>query len=168
MKLEIDGLEEFMEAVKKAADGGFQDKLELWLEAMGMEFLDMVQDEIIRTETVDTRRLLNSFGKGDRENMWSINEGGLSLEVGTNLEYASFANDGHTTVDLNSGKDSRWVPGYWSGDRFVYEPGSDEGMLLILKWVDGTNYWDNAFAIFEKIFEKSLDVQLQKWMDAEF
>lgn len=168
MKFEIDGLKEFIEAVSQAADGGFKDKLELWLEAMGFEFLDQIQDEIIRTKTVDTRRLLNSFEKGDRENLWFISNGGMSLDVGTNVNYASFANAGHTTVDLDSGKDSRWVPGYWQGDRFVYEPGSDEGMLLILKWVDGTNYWDNALAIFERIFDKSLERKMQDWLDTDF
>jgi len=118
MKFEIDGLKEFMNAVKEAADGGFVDQLGLWLEAMGMEFLDLIQDEIIRTETVDTRRLLNSFNKGDEENMWSISSGGLSLDVGTNVNYASFANDGHFTIDPSKGKDRRWVPGRWKGDRF--------------------------------------------------
>lgn len=169
MKLDIDGLEEFMNAIKAAIDGDFQDQMELWLEAMGMELLDLIQDEIIRTETVDTRNLLNSFKKGDDENFWSISSGGLALDVGTNLNYASFANDGHFTIDPDSGKDRRWVPGRWRGDRFEYDPAEREtGMLLAFQWVDGTNYWDNAITIFEKIFDKSLDRKLQEWLDATF
>jgi hypothetical protein len=169
MKFEIEGLDAFMKAVKSAADGDFLDNLELWLEAMGMEFLDLVQDEIIRTETVDTRLLLNSFQKGGNGNYWTISNGGLTLDVGTNVYYASYANDGHFTVDPNSGKDRRWVPGRWNGDRFIYDPDEREtGMLLKMTWVDGTNYWDNALAIFERVFQKSLDIKLQEWLDATF
>lgn len=168
MKFEIDGLDEFITAIDQAADGGLQDELESWLEAMGMEFLDLIQDEIIRTKTVDTRRLLNSFEKGDRENHWSITSGGLTLDVGTNVDYASYANDGHFAVDINSGKDRRWIPGYWSGERFVYMPGHDEGMLLGQQWIDGTGYWDSALAIFDRLFEKGLDRLLQQWIDDTF
>ncbi|NBJ68908.1 MULTISPECIES: HK97 gp10 family phage protein [Clostridia] len=169
MSFEIEGLQEFISAVKEAADGVFADQLGLWLEGMGMQFLDLIQDEIIRTETVDTRRLLNSFSRSDEENMWSISSDRLSLEVGTNVNYASFANDGHFTVDPNSGKDRRWVPGRWKGDRFEYDPSEREtGMLLKIQWVDGSGYWDNALAIFDKMFEKSLDRLLQKWLDSHF
>jgi hypothetical protein len=168
MKLEIKGLNEFMKAIQDASNGDLKKQYAEWLDAMGMEFLDLMQDEIIRTKTVDTRRLLNSFHKGDRENHWSLSEGSLVLDVGTNLDYASFANDGHFAVDINSGKDRRWIPGYWSGERFVYDPGADTGMLLKQQWIDGSGYWDNALAIFEKMFEKSLDRRLQEWMDATF
>lgn len=168
MKFEIDGLDDFAKAIDKAADGGLEKELTVWLEAMGMEFLDLIQDEIIRTKTVDTRRLLNSFGKGDRENMWSISKGGLTLDVGTNLDYASYANDGHFAIDINSGKDRRWIPGYWQGDRFVYVPGAETGMLLGQQWINGTGYWDSALAIFDRIFEKSLDRLLQEWIDDTF
>jgi hypothetical protein len=169
MSLEIDGLKEFIQAVKRAADGGFADELGLWLESLGMEFLDLIQDEIIRTGTTDTRNLLNSFKRGDSENIFSISSGGLTLEVGTNLHYASYANDGHFTIDPSKGLDRRWVPGRWKGDRFEYDPNEREtGMLLKFTWVDGSGYWDNALAIFDKMFEKSLDRLLQKWLDSNF
>ncbi|MFP7170774.1 HK97 gp10 family phage protein [Terribacillus sp. 7520-G] len=166
--MKIDGLDAFRKAMDDMSSGVLKADMELWLEGMGYEFLDIIQDEIIRTNTVDTRRLLNSFNKGDRENAWQISDNGMTLDVGTNLDYASYANDGHFTVDPAKGKDSRWVPGYWKGDRFVYDPGADTGMLLILKWIDGTNYWDNALRIFELMFEKSLEKKLQQWMDKNF
>jgi Bacteriophage HK97-gp10, putative tail-component len=159
--MRLDGFDDFLKAVKKAADGGVLEQIGLWLEAMGMEFLDLIQDEIIRTETTDTRWLLNSFQRGHSENVWSISNGGLTLEVGTNVNYASFANDGHM-------QNSRFVPGYWKGDRFVYEPSSNTGMMLSTKFVSGSHYWDNALAIFEKMFEKSLDKLLQRWLDESF
>ncbi|MCY7816919.1 HK97 gp10 family phage protein [Bacillus haynesii] len=163
--MRIDGLDEFIQALDEAIDGGLQSQYELWLEAMGYEFLDIVQDEIMKTETVETRRLLNSFQKGDADNIFSTTAGNLTLDVGTNLDYASFANDGHFTIDPSKNLDRRWVPGRWKGDRFEYDPAAETGMLLKFQWVDGSGYWDNALAIFERMFERSLDRKLQEWLD---
>lgn len=155
--LEFDDFDKFIDSLEKYAEGGLKDLLGEWLEAMGMEFLDVVQDEIIRTGTVDTRRLLNSFGRGDSDNIWMISKGGLTLEVGTNVEYASYANDGHW-------QRRRWVPGRWKGDRFEYDPSASTGMMLTERWVEGSHYWDYATAIFEKMFEKSLARMFDDWL----
>ncbi|MCM64883.1 HK97 gp10 family phage protein [Listeria monocytogenes] len=167
MGLEIEGLEEFiaeLETFKKDLPKKFKE----WLEASGMAFLDIVQDEIISSETVDTRRLLNSFSKTGTGNVFIMSSSGMSLEVGTNVNYAWYVNDGHFTLNPNSGKDRRWVPGYWEGDRFTYDPGAKTGMLLTIKWIDGTNYWDIAISIFEKLFQKGMDKQLQSFINECF
>lgn len=161
MKFEIEGLEAFSKALDDAANGGLKEEYSLWLEAMGFEFLDLIQDEVIRTKTVDTRRLLNSFVKEDGENVWEMHEGGLSLLIGTDVEYAWYVNDGHM-------QSKRWVPGIWKGSRFEYTPGAKTGMMLKERWVEGSNYWDNALAVFERIFAKSLDRRLQEWIDKTF
>lgn len=166
MKFSIVGLNAFAKALDDAANGGLKEEYSLWLEAMGFEFLDLIQDEIIRTKTVDTRRLLNSFIKGDVDSVWEMHEGGLSLLIGTNVNYAWYVNDGHWTN--KQGVAVRWVPGYWQGERFVYDSAADTGMALKQKWVEGTHYWDNAFAMFSKMFEKSLDRRLQEWIDKTF
>jgi len=72
-----------------------------------------------------------------------------------------YANDGHF-------QNKRFVPGYWNGDRFVYDTAANSGMMLSAKFIPGTHYWDNALAIFDKMFEKSLDRLLQKWLDENF
>lgn len=166
--MRIDGLDQFIEDLNAAVNGGLQAEYEEWLEAMGYEFLDIVQDEVIRTKTVDARRLLNSFQKGDRENVFSMSSGGLTLDVGTNLEYASYTNDGHFTIDPSKNQDRRWVPGRWVGDRFEYDPNPETGMLLKFQWVEGSGYWDNALSIFGQMFEQSLDRKLQQWIDEQF
>lgn len=61
--MRIDGLDQFIEDLDAAINGDLRAEYEEWLEAMGYQFLDIVQDEIIRTKTVDARRLLNSFQK---------------------------------------------------------------------------------------------------------
>ncbi|AMM98432.1 HK97 gp10 family phage protein [Bacillus altitudinis] len=166
--MRIDGLDQFIEDLNAAVNGGLQAEYEEWLEAMGYEFLDIVQDEVIRTKTVDARRLLNSFQKGDQENVFSMSSGGLTLDVGTNLEYASYTNDGHFTIDPSKNLDRRWVPGRWVGDRFEYDSNAETGMLLKFQWVEGSGYWDNALAIFGQMFEQSLDRKLQQWIDRHF
>ncbi|MGG3131341.1 HK97 gp10 family phage protein [Bacillus pumilus] len=166
--MRIDGLDQFIEELDAAINGGLRAEYEEWLEAMGYQFLDIVQDEIIRTKTVDARRLLNSFQKGDRENVFSMDSGGLTLDVGTNLEYASYTNDGHFTIDPSKNQDRRWVPGRWVGDRFEYDPNAETGMLLKFQWVEGTGYWDNALTIFERMFERALDNKLQRWINQQF
>ena len=85
----------FFALLKQAASGDFKRELSLFLEGLGNEFLRILEDEIIRREVVDTRLLLNSFHKGSEDGVWEINEGGLTLEVGTNISYAAYVNDGH-------------------------------------------------------------------------
>lgn len=167
--MEIQGLDELMTKFTKAGKGEFKSELLTYIDTLGYEFLDIVQEEIIRTGTVDTRRLLSSFSKGGNDNEWNISDGGLTIEVGTNVEYADFVNSGHFTVALSSGKDRRWVPGVWSNGKFSYQPGNREtGMLLKQQFVKGTNYWENAEAIFRRVFDKSLDRKLQEWIDKYF
>ncbi|CUB44684.1 MULTISPECIES: HK97 gp10 family phage protein [Bacillus] len=167
--MRIKGLDQFVQALHQATHGGLRQEYEIWLEGMGYQFLDIVQDEVIQTQTVDTRRLLNSFHKGDQENIFSMTAGKLKLDVGTNLDYASYVNDGHFTIDPSKNQDRRWVPGRWKGDRFEYDPAEkNSGMLLKFKWVDGSGYWDNAMAIFEMMFERSLERKLQQWIENKF
>lgn len=158
MTVKIEGLKEFANRLEKAASGELQKEFALWLEAMGFQFSEEIQMEIIRTKTVDTRRLLNSFDKGDSDNVWKISKHGLTLEIGTNVNYASYANDGHW-------QERRFVPGRWNGQRFEYDPKAKTGMMLKAKWVEGTGYWESALAIFEKMFDKGLENKLQEWLD---
>ena len=41
--------------------------------------LQIIQDEIIRLDAVDTRLLLKSFHKGDSQNIYQLNKGDLTL-----------------------------------------------------------------------------------------
>ena len=124
--------------MERAARGDFRAEFGLYIEALGSEFLRVLQDEIIRRRVLDTRLLLASFERGGDGNVWNLTEGGLTLEVGTNLEYAAFVNDGHWTNP--SGVALRWVPGYWEGYRFIYDPEATTGMALKQHWVEGALY----------------------------
>lgn len=156
----------FFDALEAAAKGGFRKELELFLEGLGNEFLRIVEDEIIRRKVLDTRLLLASFHKGDGNNLWELTEGNLTLEVGSTLEYAGYVNDGHWTNP--KGVDKRFVPGYWQGDRFVYDPNAKGGMVLKQHFVDGKPYFDSAIRILDKMLPSFLDEKLQEWLDNYF
>ena len=96
--IDMSEFKEFFGSVERAAKGEFRKEFERFLEGLGYEFLRILQDEIVRRKVMDTRLLLASFEKGSNGNVWNIQEGGLVLEVGTNVDYASYVNDGHYTL----------------------------------------------------------------------
>lgn len=144
----------------------FKKELQKFMEGIGDEFLRILEDEIIRRNAMDSRLLLNSFHKGNDANIWSLSDGGMTLEVGTNVEYASYVNDGHWTNP--KGVKTRWVPGYWQNDRFVYDPSAKTGMLLRQKWVEGKHYWDSAIRIIEKMIPSFMESKLNDWITKYF
>lgn len=167
VSIEVSEFNAFLEKLKQAGQGQvFKKELKVFMEGIADEFLRIVQDEIIRTKTMDTRLLLNSFQKSGDGNLYTLSDGGMTIEVGTNVEYASFVNDGHWTNP--KGVKTRWVPGYWSGDRFIYEPGAKTGMLLRQKWVEGTHYFDSAIRLIEQMIPGIVDAKLQQWLESYF
>lgn len=166
VEFDMSELKSFFEKIEKAAKGDFKKEMELFLEGLGVEFLRILEDEIIRRQVLDTRLLLASFKKGNGNNVWELNEGGLTLEVGTNLEYAGYVNDGHWTNPR--GVERRFVPGRWEGDKFIYDPSSKEGMVLKQKWVEGSHYWESALQILDHIYPEILENKLQEWLDSYF
>lgn len=166
VSLDFSDFKAFFERLKQAASGDFKKELALFLEGLGVEFLRIVEDEIIRRKVMDTRLLLASFHKDGENNVWEMDESGLTLEVGSNVEYAAYANDGHWTNP--KGVEQRFIPGRWEGDRFIYEPGAKTGMVLKQKWVEGAHYWESALRILEKMYPDLLDAKLQDWIDRYF
>lgn len=177
IEVDVSDARDFFQKMQNAGRSGELKKdMALWLRAVGTEFLRVIQDEIIRREVVDTRLLLASFHEGGDGNHWSLSEGNLTLEVGSTVNYAAWVNDGHWTIDYKSGGNyiisggvlARFVPGYWQGDRFVYDPSADGGMVLKQQWVDGKPYFDSAVRIIEKMLPGLLEAKLEKWLNEYF
>lgn len=164
--LEADEMKEFFEKCRRAGNGVFKRELSLFLEGIGLEFLRIIEDEIIRIKVMDTRLLLNSFHKGEDENVWRLSDSGLTLEVGTNVEYASYVNDGHWTC--KKGEKMRFVPGYWSGNRFIYDSSAKSGMMLKQNWVKGAHYWESGLRILDKMLPGLTEAKLQQWINSYF
>lgn len=167
-RVELDTAEfrEFFEKCAAAGTSDFKAEMALYLEGLGNEFLRIVEEEIIARKVMRTRNLLKSFHKGGNDNVFEMNEGNLTLEVGTNVTYAAYVNDGHWTCA--KGEEKRFVPGYWKDDEFIYDPSASEGMVLKQKWVEGKHYWEASLKIMEKVLPNYLDEKLQQWLDNYF
>lgn len=70
--MKIDGLDRLISQLQTACGGGLKAEYQDWLEDMGLQFLDIIQDELIKENAVDTGRLLRSFTQGDKENLFSF------------------------------------------------------------------------------------------------
>ncbi len=156
----------FFGLLKKASDGEVQQQLNLFLEQLGFEFLNIIQDEIIELGVIDSSKLLASFTKGDEQNIWNLDEGTMSLEIGTNTEYAEYVNDGHYTN--RQGVERRFVPGYFEGDKFLYDKNSKKGIVLKRKWIDGTFYYESALNAMQKIMPELLEKKMDQWLRTYF
>ena len=163
---ETDEMKRFFDKCSSAGNGNFKRALNTFLEGAGLEFLKVIQDEIIRRKVMDTTLLLGSFHKGDDNGIWGLSEEGLTIEVGTNVEYAALVNDGHWTC--KKGEAMRFVPGYWNGDRFQYDPSAKTGMMLKQKWVEGRHFWESGIKIIEKMLPGVLEKRIQQWMESYF
>lgn len=133
-----------------------------FLEEMGEEFLDLVQMAIEDAGNIDTGKLLGAFEKGGAGNIWTMSAGGMSLTIGTNVEYARWVNDGHRQTP------GRFVPGYWQGNHFVYSPGAKTGMVLKASFVQGSHYFDKAIQAFEGIFPEYAQRSFQQFFERYF
>lgn len=191
VEIDYSELSAFFDQVEAAGNGALKEELKKFVEGIGDEFLRIVSEEIIRREVVDSRLLLHSFQKGSSDGVWIIRDGGLTLEVGTNVEYASYANDGHWILDednkhalrykadtkngkhkagelkLFNGSAARFVPGRWEGERFIYDPNAKTGMLLRQNWVEGSHFLDGAggaIRTMEKMLPGLMEAKITKWL----
>lgn len=168
---ESDELKQFFGKCSTAGNGDFKKALSVFVQGLGLEFLRIIQDEIIRLKVVDTRLLLSSFHIKDNGNA-ELSEAGLTVEIGTNVEYAKYVNDGHWTC--GKGEAMRFVPGRVTTDAsgkitsFEYDPSAKSGMMLKQKWVEGRHFWESGIKIMEKMIPGLLEAKIQQWMDNYF
>lgn len=163
---ESDNADNFFRKYSAAGNGDFEKALAVFLEGIGMEFLRVIQDEIIRLKAIDTRLLLASFHKGGSESIWELDEGGLILEVGTNVEYAEYVNNGHWTC--KKGEAMRFVPGYMVEKRFVYDPSANSGIMLKQRFIKGKRFWEKGIDIIEKMLPDLMERKVQQWAESYF
>lgn len=171
VSLDFSEYREFVAKLRRAASGDFHKELALIFEGIGYEFLRIVEDEIINRKVMDTRLLLNSFHKGGDGNVWEVSDEGLTVEVGTNITYASYVNDGHWTNP--KGVETRFIPGdvVMSGGKivkFTYNPAAKTGMMLKQKWIEGKHYWESAIRIIEKMLPDIFEKLIQQWFNSTF
>lgn len=134
--------------------------LEKIMYQLGEELLNYVINEIGSQDLIDTGALWNSFSQGDKNNIWQFDadRNTLTLEVGSNLPYAEYLNDGYT-IDK-----SYFVPGYWNGvGKFIYDPDAKGGFMVRPRSFIGRKYFDIAL----QDFQGGMQALLQKLLQAE-
>lgn len=151
MNADVSELRNFAARLAACATGSFKAEIAECMDALGQKFLTYVQEEIIARNVVYMRRLLGSFYKGGKDNIFEIGDGGLSLEIGTNVEYAKYVEDGHAQ------EIGRFIPGVWNGDKFTFIKGAKDkgittGMVLKAEWVPGKHYFMAAW--WRWVYEK--------------
>lgn len=165
-------MKSFFSKLNSAGKGEFEKALYLFLDGLGLEFLSIIQDEIIRKKVMDTRLMLSSFHKGDSNGIWELSEGNLTITVGTNVEYAKYVNDGHWIC----GKDEkmRFVPGKVTTDEsgkiisFEYDKNSKTGMALKQKFIKGKHFWEGGIKILEKMLPSMAEKMIDDFFKSHF
>ena len=171
-EIDVSEMRAFFNRMHQAGTGDLRKAMQRWLEGIGLEFLRIIQDEIIRRQVVDTRMLLQSFQKDDDNNVWTLSEEDLELEVGTTLEYASYVNDGHWTNP--KGVEKRFIPGDVEIGpdgkvvKFQYNPSVSTGITLKQKWVSGKPYFTSGLKVIEKMLPNYLDALMEQWIENYF
>ncbi|MED1802250.1 HK97 gp10 family phage protein [Brevibacillus porteri] len=132
---------------------------------LGEELLNHVIDELDSQDLIDTGTLWNSFTQGDQNNVWQFDgdRNTLSLEVGSNLTYAEYLNEGYT-IDK-----SYFVPGYWNGvGKFIYDPSAKGGFMVKPRSFIGRKYFDIALRDFQggmkALLERMLQTELERML----
>lgn len=126
----IDGWEEFVERFADFVDKWAEKKAKL-LERMG----NIYHAEIIPNVPVDTSRLVDSifvFGEGIPQDY---------VEVGTNVEYALYVNDGHI-------QHKRFLPAEKlsvGGKAKYLKDSNQKGIMLSEKYVQGAFFMEKGF-----------------------
>lgn len=134
-KFTVKDLETWQKKLIAAQQTGIPQMKDRILRTAGLRTLEILADNT----PVKTGRLRASMSMGAADNVFEMKVGKSSyVFVGTAVEYAAAVNDGYTQ------KAGRFVPGYWQGDTFVYEPGSKKGMVLTGKVIPGARMFEAA------------------------
>lgn len=160
ISIDTTAMDRFFKRMAAAGSKDLKKEISTWLDSLGQRFLAEVQREIINREVVDTRRLLGSFVKGGAGNVFEEAGDGLSIEVGTNVEYARFVEEGHH-------QDKRFVPGEWHGEHFRYGEGTG-GMTLHEKWIPGRFFFEGGKRIFRASLPKEVAAKMNIWFHQYF
>jgi hypothetical protein len=130
---------------------------------LGEDLLNHVVEEIRRQDLIDTGAMWQSFTQGGDGNVWEFDgdRNTLTLEVGSNLTYVEYLNDGYTITK------GYFVPGYWRAEGgFVYDPDVKSGFWVRPRSFIGRRYFDISLENFkggmQALIENLLQAELER------
>jgi len=146
-------LDEWQRGLMEASNGGVNRLKDRVLRTSAMRLTEYLDD----LTPARTGRLKGSMTMGDRDNIFRVEIGKKShFFVGTAVKYAQAVNDGFTQ------KAGRFVPGYWSGDTFVYDPNHDGGMVLTGKVIPGAHMFEKAMDYLQDDVETIVEFEFRR------
>lgn len=156
MKLEWD-FQELFNFGNKVKDTG---EFEKYIKVAVREIAKKLHQMLITNTPVDYGTL-QAFWKTDENYSYVVEATGSGYEVTliNQAVYALWVNDGHRQ------RPGRFIPGYWEGKHFRYDPNANGGMVLKKPWVQGRFFVEKSILQVENstILEKILNQQLNKW-----
>lgn len=104
---------------------------------------------------------LQSFWQTDENYSYLVEQtkNGFEVTLINRAIYATWVNDGHKQHP------GRFIPGYWVGGHFRYDPNADGGMVLKQPWVKGRFFVERSVLKIENstVVEQIISKQLQHW-----
>lgn len=117
------------------------------------------QGEILLGLCKDETPVNRGTGGGSLREGWRrtrANQG--AVDVYNNTEYADHVEYGHR-------QKKRWVPGYWSGDSFIYDVNSNTGMMLKPKVIRGVKMMHKGLLAYKRVFAIQAGDMLRRIME---
>ncbi|WP_336786564.1 HK97 gp10 family phage protein [Paenibacillus sp. MMO-177] len=123
------------------------------LRSAGLRALEHLDD----LTPVRTGRLKGSMSMGDQDNVFKLQAGSRAyVFVGTAVQYAPHVNDGFTQLA------GQFVPGYWRGHTFHYDPNHSGGMVLTGKVIPGAHMFEKAMGELESDLPQILEYEFRR------
>ena len=156
MKLKWD-FSEWLEFAERLTD---VEQFDIYIGKVAQEIAKKLHQMLITNTPVDFGTL-QAFWQTEENYSYIIEKRGSSYEVTliNKAIYATWVNDGHKQ------RPGRFIPGYWEGNHFRYDPNADSGMVLKKPWVQGRFFVEKSILQVENsvVIEKLLNTQLKKW-----
>ena len=126
---------------------------------------DAIVEELLN-ETVDVAEVkakdLTPTVSGDAKAKWKTKKAykvgnGFKAKLFNNSKYIGYLNNGHRMA-------KHFVPGYWCGNEFKYDPQAKEGVVMgsKTKYVKGKFMLEKASGSAEKYLVKAAEKKLEK------
>lgn len=124
------------------------------------EIAKLLHKMLIKNTPVDFGTL-QAFWETDENYSYLVEqvENGFAVTLINRAMYAKWVNNGHRQ------RPGRFIPGYWEGTHFRYDPTADGGMVLKKSWVKGRFFVEKSILTLENTSElnKIIYKELKKW-----
>lgn len=156
MKLDWD-LHELVEFGDRLVDA---DGFEQYMKKATQEIAKKLHQTLIKHTPVDFGNLQMGWRTSENYSyMVEVVGNGYEVTLFNRTLYALWVNDGHKQ------RPGRFIPGYWEGSHFRYDPNADSGMVLKKPWVQGRFFVEKSVLELENsvVIERIVNAQLKKW-----